>query len=57
MIQIAASKTKIYMVLQLVNGGELFDGIVSPQMELLLLILSIHFYLILHPSCMNHINH
>ncbi|PWZ22536.1 Pirin-like protein [Zea mays] len=25
--EIAASKTKIYMVLQLVNGGELFDGI------------------------------
>ena len=49
MIQIAASKTKIYMVLQLVNGGELFDRIVSPRMELLLLILSIHSYLILHP--------
>ncbi|ONM36050.1 hypothetical protein ZEAMMB73_Zm00001d042681 [Zea mays] len=27
LIQIVASKTKIYMVLQLVNGGELFDRI------------------------------
>jgi hypothetical protein len=27
--QIAASKTKIYMVLEFVNGGELFDKIVS----------------------------
>jgi hypothetical protein len=29
-IQVAASKTKIYMVLEFVNGGELFDRIVSP---------------------------
>jgi hypothetical protein len=27
--QVAASKTKIYMVLEFVNGGELFDKIVS----------------------------
>lgn len=26
-----ASKTKIYIVLELVNGGELFDKIVSNQ--------------------------
>ncbi|AQK90910.1 hypothetical protein ZEAMMB73_Zm00001d008856 [Zea mays] len=29
LIQVAASKTKIYMVLELVNGGELLDRIVS----------------------------
>lgn len=29
LIQVAASKTKIYMVLEYVNGGELFDKIVS----------------------------
>jgi hypothetical protein len=28
-VQVAASKTKIYMVLEFVNGGELFDKIVS----------------------------
>jgi serine/threonine protein kinase len=28
--QVAASKTKIYMVLEFVDGGELFDRIVSP---------------------------
>lgn len=27
--QVLASKTKIYMVLEYVNGGELFDRIVS----------------------------
>lgn len=27
--QVLASKTKIYMVLEYVNGGELFDKIVS----------------------------
>jgi hypothetical protein len=41
LIQIAASKTKIYMVLELVNGGELFDRIVSPRMKLLLFFPSI----------------
>lgn len=30
-LQVAASKTKIYMVLEFVNGGELFDKIVSHQ--------------------------
>jgi hypothetical protein len=29
LFQVAASKTKIYMVLEFVNGGELFDKIVS----------------------------
>nr|ACN36501.1 unknown [Zea mays] len=29
LIQVAASKTKIYMVLELVNGGELLDRVVS----------------------------
>lgn len=28
-MQVLASKTKIYMVLEYVNGGELFDKIVS----------------------------
>ena len=28
-IQVLASKTKIYMILEFVNGGELFDAIVS----------------------------
>jgi hypothetical protein len=27
-VQVSASKTKIYMVLEYVNGGELFDKIV-----------------------------
>ena len=31
LIQVAASKTKIYMVLEYVNGGELFDKIVSHE--------------------------
>ncbi|ONM36049.1 hypothetical protein ZEAMMB73_Zm00001d042681 [Zea mays] len=31
LIQIVASKTKIYMVLQLVNGGELFDRIIKHE--------------------------
>jgi len=30
-LQVAASKTKIYMVLEFVDGGELFDKIVSHQ--------------------------
>lgn len=28
LLQVAASKTKIYMVLEYVNGGELFEKIV-----------------------------
>jgi len=28
LVQVSASKTKIYMVLEYVNGGELFDKIV-----------------------------
>jgi hypothetical protein len=31
LVQVAASKTKIYMVLEFVNGGELFDKIVSHE--------------------------
>jgi hypothetical protein len=31
LFQVAASKTKIYMVLEFVNGGELFDKIVSHE--------------------------
>lgn len=30
-IEVMASKTKIYIVLELVNGGELFDKIVRNQ--------------------------
>jgi hypothetical protein len=36
--QVAASKTKIYMVLEFVNGGELFDKIVSNIMDTVLLL-------------------
>ncbi|AQK90907.1 hypothetical protein ZEAMMB73_Zm00001d008856 [Zea mays] len=34
LIQVAASKTKIYMVLELVNGGELLDRIIVLYLEL-----------------------
>lgn len=34
--QVMASKTKIYIVLELVNGGELFDKIVRNQSLLFL---------------------
>jgi len=34
-MQVLASKTKIYMVLEYVNGGELFDKIVSKLCHLI----------------------
>ena len=35
-MQVLASKTKIYMVLEYVNGGELFDKIVSTVLHITL---------------------
>jgi len=47
-LQVAASKTKIYMVLEFVNGGELFDKIVSHQ-NYIVNTVCLHVKLVSHP--------
>jgi len=42
-----ASKTKIYIVLELLDGGELFDKIVSLTYSTFLIYMFVFFYLVL----------